>query len=204
MGAEAVNRIWTYFGTFTLTWAVLGAVRVRATEIDVAVPILAKLKIPELVMFTIPIVAVCILLLHWLLRANARANAAKPPAARLPVAWLKSNDIDPMTSGGRLYLWTIFWLFAVIPIVGLAFVLSRFIDGTATYASNGLPFAHGWKQFWPTPAAPLTMIFGDHIRFEAGPTYLVWITPYLYVGLWVSCVISAARLYRWYRPIRTA
>ena len=74
MGPEAINRIWTYFGTLTLAWTVLAAMRVRAKKFGVGLPILGNLTIPELVIFTIPVAAICILFLHSLLRANARAS----------------------------------------------------------------------------------------------------------------------------------
>ena len=96
-------------------------------------------------------------------------------------------------------MWTVFWLFSVIPIVALTVILARFLEGTATYSATELPFARGLEQFWPKPAAPISMIIGDHLRFDKGPSYFVWLTPYGYAGLWLACAISALHLRRFYR-----
>jgi len=200
MRPEVINSIWKYGRIVKLLCSVIAAVRVHATQFDLGVPVLSHLKIPELVIFTIPVVATCILLLHWLLRANARAYADEAPAARLPIAWFKPQDVDPTTLGGRIYVWAIFWVFAVLPIVGLSFIIARLIDGNVTYAANNEVFASGLAQFWPKAAAPLWLLLGDNLRFEQGPTYFAWVTPYGYLALWLACIYSALRLRRFYLP----
>lgn len=199
MTSAVVNRIWSFFGLMAFASAATGWLRTTGSPVSFLIPGFGSISTPDVLTYGYIMVAVLLLLLHWLLRERSRVHAALPPIERLPVFLNIPEHIDPSTRGGRWYLWGTFVAFALLPILFLLPQLVMFLNGTVHHRVGELPYISGVLQQLAPPGASLTDWFGDKYRFEKGPQYYVWLNPYLNIALWLACLVSAIDLRRYYR-----
>lgn len=202
MTTAVQNRIWSFFGLMVFAAAATGWLRTTGAPVSFLIPGFGSISTPDVLIYGYVMVAVLLLLLHWLLRERARVLAALPPIERLPVFLNIPEHIDPSTRGGRWYLWIVFVAFALLPVLFLLPQLVMFLNGTVHHRVTELPYISGILQQLAPPGASLTDWFGDKYRFEKGPQYYVWLNPYLNIALWLACLLSAINLRRYYRSMQ--
>src|SRR5690349_9594000 len=118
---RTINWATTAIGTFACSWSFLAWL--RTTGQKVKLPVLEDITVTETLIFSIPLVFGCLLLLYALTKKHARTAKISqrldviPPAFGLPL-------MGEMAS----FRFVVLVLFFMIPTASLVFFLVRFLD----------------------------------------------------------------------------